>query len=85
MKCIIYNQECQGMDKTIYTKTYARLIDQLKKARKKARLKQKDVAKRLKRTQSYVSKIESGQSRLDIVQLKEIAQVYKKTLDFFIK
>ena len=73
------------MDKTIYTKTYARLIDQLKKARKKARLKQKDVAKRLKRTQSYVSKIESGQSRLDIVQLKEIAQVYKKTLDFFIK
>ncbi|MCU0652255.1 MAG: helix-turn-helix domain-containing protein [Candidatus Omnitrophica bacterium] len=73
------------MDKSIYTKTYARLIGKLKKAREEAKLKQKDVAKRLKRTQSYVSKIESGQSRLDIVQLKEIAQVYKKNLEFFIK
>jgi len=73
------------MDKSIYTKTYSRLISQLKKARKEARLKQKDLAKKLKRTQSYVSKIESGQARLDIVQLKEIAQIYRKNLDFFIK
>jgi len=72
------------MDKTIYTKTYTRIISKLKKARKEARLNQKDVARKLNRTQSYVSKMESGQCRLDIVQLKEIAQVYKKALDFFI-
>jgi len=73
------------MDKTIYTKSYARLIGQLKQARKQAKLKQIDVAKKLKRTQSYVSKIESGQSRLDIIQLKELSQIYRKNLDFFIK
>lgn len=73
------------MDKTIYTESYARLIGKLKQARKQAGLKQKDVARKLDRTQSYVSKIESGQSRLDIIQLKEIARVYKKSLDFFIK
>ncbi|MFA5410742.1 MAG: helix-turn-helix transcriptional regulator [Candidatus Omnitrophota bacterium] len=73
------------MDKTIYTESYARLVSQLKKARRLAKLKQKDVAKKLNRTQSYISKIESGQSRLDIIQLKEIAKVYKKRLDFFIK
>ncbi|MFA5276649.1 MAG: helix-turn-helix transcriptional regulator [Candidatus Omnitrophota bacterium] len=73
------------MEKTIYTQSYTRLIDQLKKARVQAKLKQKDVAEKLKRTQSYVSKIESGQLRLDVIQLKEIARVYKKHLDFFIK
>ena len=73
------------MDKTIYTKAYSHIIERLKKARKKANLKQIDVAKKLSRTQSYVSKFESGQSRLDVVQLKEIAQVYKKSLDYFIK
>jgi len=73
------------MDKTIYTKTYARLISRLKKARKEAKLKQIDVARKLRRTQSYVSKIESGQARLDIIQLKEISQIYKKKLDYFVE
>ena len=73
------------MDKTIYTKEYSSIIDRLKKARKATGLNQKDVARRLKRTQSYVSKMESGQCRLDILQLKEIAKTYKKNLSFFIK
>jgi len=73
------------MDKTIYTKTHRYLVKQLIKARKQARLKQGDVARKLGRTQSYISKIEVGQRRLDIVQLKELAAAYKKKLDFFIK
>ena len=73
------------MEKSIYTKSYSHLVDQLKKARKQKRLKQSDVARKLIRTQSYISKIESGQLRLDIVQLKEISRLYKKQLDFFIK
>lgn len=73
------------MEKTIYSKEYARVIDRLKKARRQAKLKQTDLARKLKRTQSYISKIESGQNRLDIIQLKEIARVYKKTLSYFIK
>lgn len=73
------------MNKTIYTKSHRYLISQLIKARKKAKLKQDDVAKKLGRTQSYISKIEAGQVRVDVVQLKELAEIYKKRINFFIK
>ncbi|MDA2935920.1 helix-turn-helix domain-containing protein [Patescibacteria group bacterium AH-259-L05] len=73
------------MKKTIYSKEHKYLVEQLKKARREAGLDQKKVAQLLNTTQSYVSKIESGQRRIDIVQLKELAKIYKKNLDFFIK
>lgn len=73
------------MSKSIFSKDHKYLIDQLKKAREETELEQEQVADLLKKTQSYVSKIESGQRRIDIVQLKEFAKIYKKELDFFIK
>ncbi|MCK9430977.1 MAG: helix-turn-helix domain-containing protein [Candidatus Omnitrophica bacterium] len=72
------------MDKTIFTKAHKDLVTKLIRARKAAKLKQSDVAKKLGRTQSYVSKIEAGQRRLDTVQLSELAAVYKKNLRYFI-
>ena len=66
------------MKKTIYSKEYKHLVEQIKKARKEADFDQKKVAKSLGRTQSYVSKVESGQVRIDIIQLKEFARIYKK-------
>ena len=44
-----------------------------------------EVAEKLGRTQSYLSKIESGQRRFDVLQLKEFAKIYKKPLDYFVK
>ncbi len=73
------------MDKTIFTLSHKALVERLKKARKEARLKQGDVARKLGRTQSYISKIEAGQRRIDTVQLKELAAIYKKKIDFFIR
>jgi len=73
------------MKKTIYSKEHRYLVEQLKKAREEVGLDQKKVAKLLNSTQSYISKIESGQRRIDIVQLKEFARIYKKNLTFFIK
>jgi len=73
------------MDKTIYSKEHRYLVKQLKKARKEMGLSQEQVANLLHRTQSYISKIESGQRKIDIVQLKKFAKIYKKSLDFFIK
>lgn len=73
------------MSKTIYSKEHKHIVEQLKKARKEAGLSQGEVAKLLHRTQSYISKIESGQRKIDVVQLKEFAKIYKKNLDFFLK
>ena len=73
------------MAKTIYSKVHRNLVEKLRKARKEAGLDQKDVARILKVTQSYISKIESGQRRIDIVQLKAFAKIYGKKVDYFIK
>jgi len=70
--------------KTIYSPDHKKLIEKLKKARKEAGLDQIKAAKLLGKTQSYVSKAESGQRRLDIMQLKDFAKIYKKTLNYFI-
>ena len=73
------------MDKTIFTKEHKDLVNRLVKARKSAKLKQVDVAKKLGRTQSYISKLEAGQRRIDTVQLNELAAIYKKNLRYFIE
>lgn len=73
------------MNKTIYTLDHRTLVGKLKQARIKAGLGQKEAAKALGNTQSYVSKIESGQRRIDIVQLKEFARIYKRSLNYFLK
>jgi len=73
------------MVKSIYSKEHCFLVEQLKKARLSAGLDQEEVARLLRKSQSYISKIESGQRRVDIVQLKKFAKIYKKDLNYFIK
>ena len=73
------------MPRAIYTKDHNEIVERLKEARLEIGLGQVEVAEKLGRTQSYVSKIESGQRRFDVFQLKEFAKLYKKPLDFFVK
>lgn len=73
------------MVKAIYSKDHEFLVERLRKARAEAGLNQKKAARLLGKTQSYISKVESGQRRIDVVQLKEFARIYKKDLNFFIK
>ena len=73
------------MVKAIYSNEHRTLVERLKQARKEAGLGQEEVAKILKVSQSYISKIESGQRRVDIVQLKAFARIYRKEIDYFIK
>ena len=73
------------MTKAIFSKDHKYTIERLKEARLEAGLDQADVAKLLRKTQPHISKIEAGQRRLDITQLKEFAKIYKKELSFFIK
>ncbi|PIR73118.1 MAG: hypothetical protein COV26_00235, partial [Candidatus Nealsonbacteria bacterium CG10_big_fil_rev_8_21_14_0_10_36_23] len=71
--------------KSIYSKEYKGVVDKLKKARQKAGLKQEEVASKLKKPQSFISKIESGERRVDVAELKQLAKIYKKDINFFIK
>lgn len=73
------------MNKAIYSQDHKDLVKKLKQARIDAGVDQKQVAKLLGKTQSYISKIESGQRRVDIIQLKSFAKIYKKSLNYFIK
>ena len=50
------------------------LLALLRDVRKEAGLRQADLAKKLDKPQSYVSKYESGERRLDLPELEEICQ-----------
>ena len=73
------------MPDTIQTREYGDFVGKLRKARLEAGLRQIDVAKKLKRTQSYVSRVEVGEQRLDILELKRFATMYNKDINYFIK
>ena len=63
---------------------YRELLRKLRKARKEANLTQADVANRINRPQSFVSKIESGERRIDPIELTHLAGIYRKPLGFFL-
>ena len=72
------------MGESIHSKEYREIIHKLKAARLASGLTQTEVALKLKKPQSYVSKIERGERRIDIVELKQLLKIYKKELkDFF--
>ena len=80
-----WNNIIQLMPRTIYSNEHKIIVERLKKARLNAGLGQVEVAKKLGKTQSYLSKIESGQRRFDVLQLKEFAKIYQKPLNYFVK
>lgn len=62
------------MPRTIFTQPYMALTQALIEARTKAGLRQEDVASRLKKPQSFVSKVERGERRLDLVEFVVFAR-----------
>ncbi len=62
------------MTKSVHTKDYNLFLELLIKARRDANLTQAEVAGRLQRPQSYVSKYESGERRLDVVEFLDVAR-----------
>ena len=73
------------MKKSVHTKEYAIFVERLKAARLEAGLTQAQVAKKLGRPQSHISNVESGQQRVDVVELKRFAAMYKKDTTYFLK
>jgi transcriptional regulator with XRE-family HTH domain len=73
------------MTRSSQSKQYAYLVERLFKARKEARLTQVQVAKKLNRPQSHISNVESGQQRVDVIELQKFAKIYGKNIQFFLK
>ena len=67
---ILYDM--RTVDKSIYTTQQERLQALLRQVRIEAGLRQVDLAQRLGEPQSFVSKYESGQRRLDLVELRQV-------------
>jgi transcriptional regulator with XRE-family HTH domain len=61
------------MSKSVFTDANRVVIQVLVTARKTAGLRQEDVAVRLGKPQSFISRIESGQRRVDVIEFYAIA------------
>lgn len=69
---------------SIFPHEYKVLLQRLQTARKEAELSQAKVSKMLNRPQSFVSKVESGERRIDPVELEALSKIYKKRLSYFL-
>lgn len=75
-----------GAKKALRTRrpAYRRFLERLRTAREGAGLTQVAVSERLRVPQSFVSKCESGERRVDVVELATFAKLYRKPLGFFL-
>jgi transcriptional regulator with XRE-family HTH domain len=62
------------MGRTLFSPAYAGIVAALIRARKASGLLQTDLAAKLGKDQSYISNIERGQRRVDVLELYAIAR-----------
>jgi transcriptional regulator with XRE-family HTH domain len=64
----------RGIGKSVHSPEQAAFCELMIKARKSAGLTQHQVAKRLKKPQSFVAKYEGGERRIDVVEFLAITR-----------
>jgi len=79
----ITKNRIETVKESIYEEPYQRFLARLRKARIAAAMTQAEVAHALGKPQSFISKIERGERRLDPLELKEIADLYQLDLGWF--
>ena len=58
--------------KSVFTDEYVALLQRLVLARRQANLTQRELASRINRPQSFVSKFERGERRLDVLEFVKV-------------
>ena len=71
------------MQKTIHSGQYATFLQILRNTRRQARLTQIEVAARIHETQSFVSKVERGERRVDIVEVRTFCEAFGVSFEKF--
>jgi transcriptional regulator with XRE-family HTH domain len=74
-----------AMEKSIHTTDHKKLQRLLKQVRLGAGLRQEDLAELLGKPQSFVSKYEKGDRRLDLIELRQICEAVGISLTDFVK
>lgn len=74
-----------AMKKTIYSPGQQHLIALLKQARLDAGLQQSELAERLGTSQSVISKIETGERQIDVLELRQICLALGVRLEEFVR
>ena len=62
------------MTKSVFSDRYALFLATIVQARKEAGLTQSELASRLGKPQSYISKAERGERRIDVVEFIDLSQ-----------
>lgn len=60
---------------SIFSEEYRRLIELLVEARKRAGVTQIELAEKVGRPQSFVSKVERGERRLDVIEFYQLCDL----------
>lgn len=69
---------------SLHSARYARFLKRLRQARSDSGLTQTQVAAALHRPQSWVSKSERGERRVDVLELHDLAALYRRPLEWFV-
>ncbi len=75
----------EGAVTSLHTAPYRRFLVKLREAREKRGLTQVQVAAKLRTTQTFVSKCERGERRLDVIELNRFAKLYQIPLSWFVE
>ena len=70
--------------RSTHSPAYQRLLGRLRQARQDAGLTQAEVGRQIGARQAFVSKVESGERRIDPVELARFAAIYGKPLAWFL-
>ena len=72
-----------GSSKSLHAPRYRAFLDRLRQARQEAGLTQTELARTLQRSQTWVSKCELGERRVDFVELEDLAAALGKPVEWF--
>ena len=73
------------MEKSVYTDEYQAVVDLLRELRAESGVTQVELAELLEQSQSFVSKYERGDRRLDVIQLRTVCATLGSSLPEFVK